>query len=494
MGVDVSVGGVPEWDVSDLTVSEDATPIDPSDSFGGVGSIEFTITEAARSKSLLNEAVTVSDALRGSTAGVVRALGGGRGQVKVAALSRLSLLNCDRTALPHVGTLESLLTYYFGLCDITTGFTVDAAIADVEVVAPGWYGNVWEKINKQLAPAYGFEVHLVDSIITARPLLREVLQGGVRPVWGLDESRLAQTVECWFYPAAEITDALVVGNEQSVVSNIDAGEVLEFTIELEASLSSVVQPVAVDSVAFSASSASEYSVYDNYGEPVSAAAWVAGGGHVSVEIGEDTRTLNVTVRGSQNRFLAPYSLEGTAISGKPYSTLRVIGTGVSLTRDKYVLPACTDPRATDEVGAEVDNDFINSWGHAHMAMLPAVRRHGVVSRRLSHDAVASPGAFGNVVGARVFDDSDVYRVRSVRMSPPSAVVAYEAEVDTTFADVDAVAEGYTIAEYDAQWLDGPISEFDLRPLTPVVGEFVPPGEGLYPGSETFPSSTTFPGA
>lgn len=490
MGVDVRVDGVPEWNASDLTVTEDSTPLDPSDMFGGVGAISFTVPAGAASKELLNEPVEITDSVHGSASGVVKALNGDRHSVRVDALTRDSALVADRTALPHVGTLESLLLYYFGLCDITTGIVIDPTIGATEVVAPGWYGNVRDQLKK-LGAAYQFETVPVGDDIVVRPPRTVTLTRTreSRFAWSLDESRLAQTVEAWYYRPSVLTDALVVGRDISPVSNLDAGEVHEFDVQLSASLSSVVQPVPADSVAFDAADASEYSVLDQFDNPVPASAWAAGGGSVTVEIGEDTRTLHVTVVGSQNRLLAPYRLTGVAISGDEYSTLRIIGTGVAFDRRKYVLPASTDDRATTQVGAEVDNEFLSSWGHAHLVMLHAARRHGGVSRRISGSTEFSVAgqSFGNVAGARVFEDHNVYRVRAATIAP--AGVSYEAEVDLTFADTNTVNEGHTIAQWNALWSGRPISEYNLRPLTPVVGEVIPPGEGygsgVYGGPPTY---------
>jgi hypothetical protein len=273
MGVDILLGGEPEWNASDVTVSEDSTPLDPSDSFGGVGAVSFTIPASTGSKELLNETVGLVDGVHGSAAGVVKALAGGRHSVRVDALTRDSALVADRTADPHVGTLESLLLYYFGLCGITTGIVIDETIGAVEVVAPGWYGNVREQIKK-LGAAYQFETVPVGDDIVVRPP-RGVTLTRTRESdfsWSLDESRLAQTVEAWYYRPTVLTDALVVGRDISPVSNLDAGEVHEFDVQLSASLSSVVQPVPADSVSYDAADASEYSILDQYDNPVSAAA------------------------------------------------------------------------------------------------------------------------------------------------------------------------------------------------------------------------------
>lgn len=491
MGVDIRVGGVPEWNASAITVGEDATPLDPSDNFGGVGSVSFTIPEDAGSKSLLNTPVEVSDAARGAVQGVVKALSGNGHDVKVDALTRMNSLVADRTALPHVGTIESLLLYYFGLCGLTDDIVIDETIGAIEVAAIGWYGDVWSQI-KNLGSAYQFETAPVGTDIVVRPPRTITAVRGREAAfsWSLDESHLAQTVEAWYYPVAQITDALVVGNELSAVSNLGAGEAFEFDVQLDASLSSVVQPVAVDAVSFDDADASEYSVLDQFDVPVDADYWRATGGRVTVEISDDTRSLHVTVVGCQERSRAPYRLVAERADGSEFSTLRVVGTGVTVSRAKYVLPAAVDART--EVGAEVDNLFLSSWAHAHVALLGTAGRFGSRSQRIS-GAAAWSGEFGNLAGARVFDDSNVYRVRSATATPPALNVGYEAESDLTFADTTTVNTGHTIAEWNTLWAGRPITEYNMRPLTPLTGDVTPPS-GLYPGSSTYPSSTTFPGA
>lgn len=494
MVVDIRVGGFPKWSNSEVTVSEDSTPLDPSDGSGRVGAISFTIPDGADAKSLLDQAVDVDGGVRGSIQGVVAALSGDGSNVTVEAHSRMVALVANRTALPHVGTLESALLYYFGLCGVSTGIVIDPTVADVPVVALGFYGNVWEYVAKKLCPAYQVEATLIDGDIHVRQPRSVTASrlGESQFSWSLDKSGLAQSVEAWYYPPTEITDALIVGNELSPISNLDAGEVHEFDVDLDASLSSVVQPVAVDSVSFDASTASEYSVLDQFDEPVDADYWRVNGGRVTVQISDDTRSLHVTVVACQERSRAPYRLTGVAISGDEYSTLRVIGTGVAFTRAKYTLPASTDPAVVEAVGAEVDNECLASWGHAHLALLHTAARHGVPVQRITGVA-AIREQYGNIAGARVFDDHNVYRIRSAT-SGATALSSFEAESDVTFADTTVVNAGHEIADWNALWEGRPISEYNLRPLVPLEGEVVPPVEGLYPGSETFPSSLTFPGA
>ena len=71
MGVDVRVDGVAEWNASRVSITEDSTPLDPSDTFGGVGAVTFTMPAT---KDILNKLVVLDDNDRGVLHGIVKAL------------------------------------------------------------------------------------------------------------------------------------------------------------------------------------------------------------------------------------------------------------------------------------------------------------------------------------------------------------------------------------------------------------------------------------
>jgi hypothetical protein len=456
--------------------------------------VSFTIPESASSRSIMNHVVDVEDDERGDTQAVTRAVSGNRVSAQVAAFSVVSALAAERTADPFTGTLEDCIEYYVGLCDVPNTIVVEGSIASTAVVALGWFAPVWDQLKKFCA-AYQIEVALVgDEIRVRKP--RQVRADRVQESqfnWSMDNTNLAKTVEAWFYPRTAITNALVLGRDMAPVSNLAASAVHTFEVQLDASLSSVQQPTVAASVSLDHSSSSTYAVVDAFDEPVSTTFWTNQGGRVSVEILEDTRGVRVTVVAPRDASRAPYRLAGVDSSGDDYSTLRIVGTGVSFTREKYVLPACMDDRATIEVGCEVDNEFFKSWGDAHLSLLHAVRRYGGGLKRISAEArdVTLTGAsqvFGNVAGARVLEDLDEYRIRSVQFEPGG--VSWDAESDTTVADVDAVWAGRTLGEWDAIWAGQPVGEFDLHPLTPVPagsGSFVSPYPDAFYPDQAYPA-------
>lgn len=462
MGVHVKIDGVAEWDVAGLRVVEDATPVDPSDTFGGAGEFSFTIPANVDAKLLVGLPVEVIDTVQGSTRGVIAAVGLEAGVVTASCTTRLVPLVADRNAAPHLGTIESCLTYYFGLCDVTAGIVFDPAIADIEVVALGWSGNVWRQV-KQFCLAHQVEVAVVGTDIVVRPLRTEraIRTAEAAFQWGMDGTRLAKTVESWFYPCAVVTDAQLVGRQHDYGTQfLDAGEVVTYTRKLDYSLSSVDQPVALDSVAYSSSTASVYSVVDQWGQPVEASYWDDQGGSVAVEIGDDSRSITITITACLDIARAPYRLVGVRTKDGEeldYPTLRIVGSGIAFQRKLYSMHACTDGSATVEVGCEIDNDFITSFSQAHSLLIWAAVKYGTPTVRITGQAELGAGA-----GARLLDDFAEYRLRSVTRSP-SGQASYEADPDTIIDDVTEIWGERTIDEFSAAHTT--IQAFDVRPLT-----------------------------
>lgn len=463
MGVHVKIAGVAEWDVAGLRVVEDATPVDPSDSFGGAGDFSFSIPANVDAKLIVGLPVEVIDTVQGVTRGVIAAVGVVDGDVRAQCTTRLVPLNADRNAAPHVGTVETYLSYVFGLCDVTTGIVFDPEVADIAVVALGWSGNVWRQV-KQFCLAYQVEVAVVGTDIVVRPLRTEraVRRAEAAFEWGMDSTGLAKTVESWFYPCTEVTDALLVGRQHDYGTQfLDVGEVVTYTLDLDYSLSSVDQPVCVNSVAYSSASASVYSVVDRWGNPVKASYWDDQGGSVAVEIGDDSRSITITITACLDIARAPYRLVGKRMKDGEeldYPTLRVVGSGLAFDRKLYRMHACTDGSATVDVGCEVDNDFITTFSQAHSLLLWAAARFGSPTVRITGQAELGAGA-----GARLFDDFAEYRVRTVTRGA-SGQATYEADPDTIIDDVTAIWGTRTIDEYSAAHTT--IQATDVRPLTP----------------------------
>lgn len=525
MAVTIVVDGVEQYTTDSFSVTEDATPIDPSDMTGGVSQFTFGAQDSAESFDLYDKTVSLVDDAQGTTTGIVRGLNGNNGALTVTADSRMGMLTVERTAQPFVGTLENAIHYYLGLVGITSGIVIDGTIKDTPVVFPGWQGNVWDYM-RQVCAALQVETSLVSDNVVVRPVRLRTAENyrDSSQAWAIDASNLAQTVEVYYYQNSHEENGLAYPpggwtTDVQTENAIAAGDTATFTYPITASLSSIQQPVCVDFVDKDYSASSVYTVIGSDNKPVLAAEWVAEGGSVTVEIGPDTRSVVVTVKASNNPQYSPYTIAMTSGSSSNYSSLRIVGTGVFSDKRLLTLTNGVDAsRISQEVGATVDNIFISTLEQAYHCGLWTQKRWGAPRITASvqttginrigdtgsyryptigsiddfyagktigdiDDLWAGTGktigdfddywkstvadlfanqAFGNVAGARLPVKESILRIRSATITPGS--VSYSADDDTTIGEVDAAWSGSTIGEQDQFWSGKTIGERDLRHL------------------------------
>lgn len=524
MAVDITVGSQKFRNVSGYSVTEDSSPINPADSTGGFGYISFTSTEEEFDRLLLGKQLDLEDGINGTTQGFVSSVNSSNGILTVNADSRLSLLMAERQVQPFTGTLKNALLYYFGIAEITDRIVIDPAIASTPVKFIGWYGNLWDFLNKQLCPVYEIEIALVSDNIVVRPVRGNVAvaKRDTSVSWNVSNPDLARSVEVYWYNPTTITNTLVYPkggwNREVPIYQVDASETLEFEVPVDVSLTTVSQPTAQDYVAADYSSTSVYSIIGNDGKPIMAAQWLAGGGSVSVSIGEDTRTLIIKVKGMEETKYAPYRIAAASgTSGEYYSTLRLIGVGIGFHKELLTVPTGVDDSETANlVGVTIDNPFIGTMSQAYDAARKAGKMYGGASHTINvsstginragasgnvryptydefavmyagvtydqwavlwgtqtyddyqeymYDLVRSDfdnQAFGNVAGARRQLDYSWYRIRTANTTETQ--VTYTAESDTLFDDLAPVWTGKTYDDWAAEWSGKTYDEFSLIPL------------------------------
>jgi hypothetical protein len=480
-GISVRVDGVEVKGVVGYSVAEESTPVDVADTTGAAGKITVPIfdgsLEAVAAKRMYRKDLRLADPEAGVTTGIVRLPSGSGGSVSVSADERLVLMSARRLAGPYNGTVAGYAEYLLSLIGITSGFDIDASFEAVDAVFPGWQEDVW-LMAKALGACYGGEWALVGDTIVFRPM-RQSIASNSRDAdlsWSVDDANLARSVEGYWYDTSYQTNYLAFPpggwNEDTPVIQVEARQTVVVNYPLNASLVSVQQPVAADFVGRCDNTISQYCVQGNDGKPIKAAQWKEAGGQVIVEIGEDTRSIDVTVIGPGLDQYSPFQLAATAGPSDYYSSLRIIGTGVFF--DKFLVTRPTSAPAdiaTVEIGATVDCPFITSPGQLNDLLTWTASRYSSPRHTLS---VRTKGinrtgdVFGNVAGARVLQDGLWYRIRSTTIGPD--ITSYNAEGDTTADDLNdyATSQGWvTIDDFNAAW-EGhgyTFDDFNLAPLT-----------------------------
>lgn len=389
-----------------VSITEASTPTAGDDSSGQIGTFSFTTNARMSSEAyeehrtretefgpsiLLGSECTIFTSERGFVSGVIDdvQVNHDAGTINASGLVRtgaLSVFNIQ--AKPWVGTLDGAFRYYLGLAGITTGIEVDGDLAALQVNFPGWYGELWFHI-KQMVASVGAELALVADTFLLRRL-------GTQQVGPFEKSSLsvtygtqtlAQSVEVYYFNNRQISNELVYPprgwNSEVEVLTVNAEETEEYTLELEASISDFQSPVMREFVSSDYTSSSVYTIVADDGRPVKPAQWTAFGGSLNIRIGEDTKTLVVTLTGARG---IPLATGGTAktfsvalgsdLTGNRYSTLRIVGTGVAFDKQVLTIPTGVPAsRTATEVGITIENPFLSTLDQAYTVGVPAARRY-----------------------------------------------------------------------------------------------------------------------
>lgn len=451
MGFKVTIGGY-DFEAEDYTVTEEATPLAAGDSQGSTGTISitlqpndpdafavipptdqdvygdriygdgvwgFTSGEAIPQRPLntgwgqvfqygtlwfVDKDVKLADSRKGFTLGQVisasRSDSGGK--VTITCATKLYDLNVYGVqAGPFVGTLRDAFIYYLSLANYDGDYFIDDSVGTRPVVFPGWTGELWFHL-KEMAVSQDCDISLVSGVILLRPIRARIATRGrdIDRTYEIGGGTLAQSVEVYQYNSKAITNQLVYPpggwKPETEVLNVNAGEEAEYVLELSASVSSIQQPVMLTSVASDYSASSVYTVVANDGLPVSFAAWSQNGGSVEISIEPDTTSLRVKLRGAMNLpttsgdAATNFSLAlASDTTGNRYSTLRIVGSGVSFDKQKLTVRTTVPPSKTaTEVGVTVDNIFISTLNDAYRAGTRAAKRFSGYSPTLSGTVTA----------------------------------------------------------------------------------------------------------
>jgi hypothetical protein len=524
--------------IGEYSVSEDSTPVEASDSSGGTGQITFTaIDDPGRLGSvlLLNDTIKLTDGDRGNTEGKINSITSNDRILSITADSRLGRLVIDTTAQAVHGTFLSAINYYLSLGGITDGIAVDASLTAIPVVAQGWTGDLWTKI-KELCVTVGAEVTLIKGNVVIRPLRenRALEINNVSEQWSVQNIDLAKSVEIYYYNSEWKDGALVYPqggwNEDVTVYTVDAGQTVEVNIPVDVSIESLQQPSLQTFVSRDHTDSSVYTVSGNDGLPIQPAQWLSEGGDLRVAVGEDGKSIDLTIVGAAGAAAryAPFRIAVSAGPSDYYSSLRIVGTGLHYKQESLVVPTSVDDASTSrDVGVTVDNIYVKDINAAWNTAIDVTGRWSAPQRTISiskasinqpsdtgqdfdyalfsefDDYAAANGivtfanfdtawagqtfadfdefwyeqvanefrfqVFGNANGARVQFRRAMYRIRSVNVSPIG--VDYTAEADTTFADFDTSATGKTFAEFDTSFAGLTFNDFALIPLMEVLPEY-----------------------
>lgn len=523
--------------ITDYSVTEEILSMDPSDTSGGTGQLTFTAlddTSRFGSRLLMQDGVKLTDDYRGVIIGKITQLSGNAGLVSVTASSRLEDLVSDKSAKAYTSNFGGIIRYYMSLAGVNTDIVVDPSLENIPVRTPDWEGDVWTKI-KELCTLHYAEVTLIRSTIVVRPVRRDMAAdvNKIDVSWDVSNFDMARKVEVFYYNYQDRGNTLIYPqggwNEDVQVLTVDAGQTVTVNLPVDVWLRNINQPIAVDYVDRWHASSSVYSVSGNDGLPITASQWNGTGGQLGVQIGEDQRSIDVTIRGADGDTarLAPYRIAVSSGPSNYYSSLRLTGSGMHFERKSIEVPTGADVALTvRDVGVSIDNVHIDTLAQAQDVAARAADYWSAPKRGISvtqttanrpdptnpeaglatfgtFDAYTAANglttfaqfdaawagktfgdldayfaaayvddfsrqSFGNTPGVRLAFRRSIYRIRSVQSTPTE--VSYSAEEDTTFADFDASCGTMTFGAFDSSFAGMTFSDFALAPLPNVLPE------------------------
>jgi hypothetical protein len=473
-----------------LTMDEDVTGLDAANISGGTSQARITIPLDNNRDSYLGLGAEVQETALGNFFGRVRDTDEDEtaGSVALTLDESLSLLNAWVTAPPQSGTLASVVRNWAALAQAPLRpFVFEDGTGTIPVNAPGFVGNLYDKMRELLA-AYQVEMVTVNGNHVVRKPLQDIviLDNFSEPpkvVSNLQET--AQYVRVHWYDNEFVENAEVyplAKNPQEdkedvpepTIYSVGAAETLKVDIQLRASLLTVNQPTYVAFVPNeSVSGVGVYTAVGTDNLPITPAQWAAGGGSLTVNISpDDPSVVQVTIVGPDFPNLAPFRIAMSSGSGNYYNALHITGTGM-LIRDQWVdLPTGALPSATgQEFAVECTNPFISSRTQAYQAgavIAGRVQQSQTISSSIPTPNQPGANVLGTLPGAKFRHGSRQFRIETTSVGQD--VTTITGVYALTSADFDRYFGGasgsLTSGEFDALY-DGATPNamnFSLKPL------------------------------
>lgn len=465
-------------EVRDYSITTDATSMDMSDMFTGVGQITAQIEEDDNTRYLLSRELNIVDFVGVEHIALVRQISSRDGNVSVTAEDTVRRLNVDRwmQTVPQFPSDVPAITGIIETICLEVGIGYDIRYEPTErseddvITFPGGRINLWDTV-KELAAIHRIDIWVegqtvvFDNLGSNKVAPKDVLTEG----WSADISNIANWVEIiWYEPTVESYWERDLeyyprgGNEDATILQADAGEVVETELDVEAWVTSVNQPECVEWVDNRTYDDSQgvYSVVGNDSLPIMPAQWLDNGGDLKVELTDDSSIVKVTLTGANLPELAPFRIAMS--SGNHYNSLHLTGWSMPWReRTTKVYTGAGSELTSQETGAQIETRHIQDLSKAYDVAYRVARAYSGPNLGLDVDTVD-----GIEVGSIIPTPEANFRVEQRVMGPLSAQVRTgEASL---FEDFNEVWEKVFEDSYTHEWLGTPDDSASLAKYNGVI--------------------------
>lgn len=513
-------GTIVPGSLSAFSYSEDVSPLEPSSIDGGLQQVNATIIGSSSanqsdSRLLINNDVMLTDTEFGSLQFRVKKVSKTADLISISGDTLASRLNVEKQAGPHGGAGANLYTaiqYYCSLVQVSpvidSGFAAELEAVDVNFI--GWKGNVWEKLKELCAAVsasttdnVGIEMYVEDDQLKFRKALQQTINLSAYNSdlsFEVDAFDAAKSIEIYNYNTSFGNDRVIYDQKnfdedtpeaekfQNSIDDslqVNAGEVVRKRFKINASLTSVNQPVPVSTIDRQPpfpyeGTTGEYVIVGVDDIPVLPAQWEAMGGSLVVNLVDengdplepDEIEIVVTAPNVPNlphaanpaeAGLSPYKI-GVESSGEAdYPALWITGDGVFFDKklEKYGTGAPVEYTSKD-VGATIDNIFITN-GFDSSTRGVAAAQVACGPRITVNQSVPTGVAFGTSVGSMQQIDNSIFRMSNISFGPGQSSMT--SIPITRISDFNATWTGKTFAQFEtAMGSTLKFNEFSIIPL------------------------------
>ena len=476
-----------------FSYSEDATPVSAANLDGGTGQVTAQLVADTRtrgSRVAINNEALLSDEEYGDVSFTVKKLSFNNDLVSIVGETIQARLDVERTALPQGSnaggyTLAAAIEYYCSLVDIAPNFEpgLYEKLDAIDVDFVGWRGNVWEHLKMLCAASYVdssdssfIEMYIVNDELWFRQGAQSTLDTQdiiSDEVIEIDAYETAQTVGVIKYNTEykanslirqQNVDALNYANLElvSIVDSfqVNANEKITRRVTVNASLESVEQPIAVQTVAFPVTY-SQYVIVGKDNLPLTPAQWNGQGGSVTVELTENPNEIEITIVGANYPELEPFKIGVESAGGDDYPAFYLRGTGVFFEKTEHVI--YTGAPASDiEQATTIDNPFIVNdrilWSKGVRIAQELCGPNFTLSQNIPVGV-----EFGNATGSIVSAFDSKFRIQSTSFTQSG--VGIQGKSYVTFDDFNSVWAGSTFADFNSAMPGISFNEFSVIALT-----------------------------
>jgi hypothetical protein len=525
---DGTPGSIVDGTLFSYSYDEQATSINALSLDGGSGSVSFSAIGTLENKSgssyvnsllLINNDMTLTDDDRGSVKFKIKTANINNSDVvNGSGETRQRDLNAVRRADPYNGNLAAAMYYYAGLGGPYTGQPLyyddglSTTLAAVSVAFLGWEDNVWNKLKELCAVTYitvsgvkrNIELYVTNNELHVRLANKTTLafENISSESFSVDSNKNAQTIELNLYKTEhgadkvfyEITniDGSLPKKERfksTFASNlqVSAGETVRQRYKINATLSSVKQPVLVDAITDKLPDApytgttGQYVIMADDGLPVVPQQWLDAGGSLTVSLldenGEalDAGEVEITLVGPPEDFTGRLDENGEEVQTTSYAVgiediypaIWIVGTGIFYETEKIKIPTgASNYYTVEESLATIDNIFINSVDTAYRAGIKAAQVACGPDLTMTM-TVSDLTDFGAAIGGMIADASNKFRVTSATYNPEGMNINASASV-ATFSEFNTIWSTKTFSNFNTLRSGLKFNEFSIIPLMEAI--------------------------